>query len=577
MRVSYSRVGTFKQCPYKFRLQYIDGLKTYPKVDDPANALILGHALHTGIEKDIEAAIDEYYNAFPIIDDMHVCEAIKLEYRLKQCKEILPEGLHETEIKDGEQFVGYIDLLVPVDKNTFDLYDFKYSNNVDNYMESEQLHVYKWYFEKLNPTKQIRNLYYLFVPKVNIRKKYKNKTNKRDETIEEFRLRIRSELKRFEPEIVQVDYDIEKVKQFLRNAKECRSATKFEKSPSRLCNWCDFQRYCESDEKEDLNIMNLPKNERTSNAEVTNRKIWIYGLPFSGKTYLANQFPDMLLLSTDGNYKQLPDGIPPHIDIKDTVVTEGRITKRTFAWDNFKDVIAELEKKDNDFKTIVVDLLEDTYEHCRLWCYDKLGIEHESDNSFKAWDYVKTEFLSTIKRLMNLDYENIILISHEDTSKDFTKKTGDKITAIKPNIQEKTALKLAGMVDIVVRIVNDDGERKISFKTSEVQFGGGRLNVESSDIPCSYDDLISVYGEVKPAKRKSEPVKTETVADIDTGTGTIVGATPEEVETATAEPEETETPEKPQRTRKPREVVEEAKKEAEEEKPVRRRRKRTEE
>ena len=50
---------------------------------------------------------------------------------------------------------------------------------------------------------------------------------------------------------------------------------------------------------------------------------------------------------------------------------------------------------------------------------------------------------------MNLDYENIVLISHEDTSKDITKKSGDKITAIKPNIADKVANKIAGMVDIV--------------------------------------------------------------------------------------------------------------------------------
>lgn len=58
--------------------------------------------------------------------------------------------------------------------------------------------------------------------------------------------------------------------------------------------------------------------------------------------------------------------------------------------------------------------------------YDQMGT-HESDDSFRAWDKVRTvEFLSTLKRLMALDYENIIPISHEDTSKDITKKVGIK-------------------------------------------------------------------------------------------------------------------------------------------------------
>ncbi len=88
-----------------------------------------------------------------------------------------------------------------------------------------------------------------------------------------------------------------------------------------------------------------------------------------------------------------------------------------------------------------------------------------------------------------------ILISHEDRTKDITKKTGDKITSIKPNLQDKVATKVAGMVDIVARVVADGNERTLSFKTNEVIFGGGRLNVSSTDIPLDYDELMKVYEE----------------------------------------------------------------------------------
>ena len=310
--------------------------------------------------------------------------------------------------------------------------------------------------------------------------------------------------------------------------------------------------------------MELPKNERVATNAKTKRKIWIYGSPFSGKTYLANQFPGILLLSTDGNYTQLPGGIPPHIDIKDIVTVEGRITKRQFAWEVLKDVIAELEKKQNDFKTIVLDLIEDTYEQCRLYMYEQLGITHESDDSFRAWDKVRTEYLSTIKRLMNLDYENIILISHEDSSKDLTKRSGDKITAIKPNLQDKAALKIAGMVDLVARIISEDDKRVISFKTSEVIFGGGRLNVSVNEIPCNYEELMKIYDE---ANGNKTPEKTSTIQTKPeekqenvpiNELGNPVGT--RAVETATAEPVVAETPEQPvRRTRKKHEVVEEAK------------------
>ena len=198
------------------------------------------------------------------------------------------------------------------------------------------------------------------------------------------------------------------------------------------------------------------------------------------------------MLNTDGNIKFVDS---PYILIKNNVETEGRITKTTLAWEVFKDTISELEKKQNDFKTIVVDLLEDMYEHCRIYMYSQLGITHESDDSFRAWDKVRTEFLSTMKRLMNMDYENIILISHEDMSKDIMKKSGDKITAIKPNINDKMANKIAGMVDLVIRAVAEENHRTLNFKPSDVIFGGGRLSVSETEIDNDYDALIAVYEE----------------------------------------------------------------------------------
>lgn len=609
MKLSHSRVECFNKCPYQFKLRYIDGLKTLP-TDDPQSALILGHALHTGIEKNVEAAIEEYYNAYPVITDNHVTEAIKLEYWIPKIKESIPAGgLHEIEIADGEDFVGYIDYLVPVDVDydengdevyIYDLYDWKYSNNVKNYLESGQLHEYKYFFEKLNPDKYIRDMYFMFVPKCNLKIKYKNKTNPKDETIQEFRKRVFEDLEDKQLEFVKVEYDPNKVIEFLNNGIHAMNCVEYIKKPSRLCDWCEFQRYCEKGEDID---MQLPKNERISNSEVTKRKIWLYGAPFSGKTYLANSFPDILLLSTDGNYTQLPGGIPPHIDIKDIVTVEGRITKKQFAWEVLKDVISELEKKQNDFKTIVLDLIEDTYEQCRLYMYDQLGITHESDDSFRAWDKVRTEYLSTIKRLMNLNYENIILISHEDTSKDIMKKSGDKITSIKPNLGDKPALKIAGMVDLVARIVADDNNRVISFKTNEVIFGGGRLNVQVNEIPCEYEELMKVYdeansGSVKTPAQISATVrktkaKVKEVEVIEVPTMEPDGTANVPTEISTAAPIETETPEQPvRRTRKPREVVEEATPKAPEEMgtevkintdgeveeaPVRRRRRRVEE
>lgn len=243
--------------------------------------------------------------------------------------------------------------------------------------------------------------------------------------------------------------------------------------------------------------MLLPTNTKREINPASRKKIWIYGAPFSGKTTLADQFPDPIMLNTDGNLNSF---VSPVIEVKETF--EGRI--KVSAWDNFKAAIDELQKGNHTFKTIVVDLVEDTYEHCRRWSYDKLGIEHESDNSFKAWDFVRNEFLTTFKKLLTLPY-NIVLISHEDVSRDLTKKSGDKITTIRPNIQDKIANKLAGMVDIVGRVVADGDERTLNFKSNDVVFGGGRLKLAATSIPCQYAALDAVY-QAQPHTEVQQPV-----------------------------------------------------------------------
>ena len=470
-------------------MRYLQGITTIPATE-PDNPLILGQAVHTGIEKSLEEAIREYCFSFPIITDEHINEIIKFETVIPLAKTAIPPGgKFEVEIKDDD-FHGFIDYLVPATvfergvelPDTYDLYDFKYSNNVSGYKQSGQLHEYKYFFEKNNPGKKIRNMFFVFIPKVTIRQK-------KTETLLEFRQRLKEALSGVEVKIVQIEFNIEKVIEFLFGIKAVNEETEFPQEKSYLCRYCEFQEFCE---KGWNYFMKLPENKRRNIEAVEKRVLWIYGVPFCGKTTFANAFPDPLMLNTDGNIKFVD---APYIRIKDEVKVEGRQTKRTLAWELFKDTISELEKKENSFRTIIVDLLEDLYEHCRLYMYQQMGITHESDDSFRAWDKVRGEFLNTLKRLMNLDYENIILISHEDTSKDITRKGGDKITAIKPNLQEKVANKVAGMVDVVARIVADGDARTFSFKSNEVIFGGGRLKVNAKDIPLDVDALFAVYDE----------------------------------------------------------------------------------
>lgn len=249
----------------------------------------------------------------------------------------------------------------------------------------------------------------------------------------------------------------------------------------------------------------IPKNERVSVDPNAHWRIWLYGESYTGKTYLANKFPNVLMLNTDGNIDEVN---APRLRIANQYAQNGKMMNEIPAWKYFKSVIAELRKNENGYETIVLDLIEDFYEFCRQYvCKEILHVNHESDANFKAWDMVRTEFYSVIRDLFTLPY-NFILLSQEDKSRDIMERSGDKFTAIRPNIADKVALKLAGMCTITARVMmKGKDQRVISFKTSDVVFGGGRIQIPVEEIPCDYKPLISILENaqvIKPSRDESK-------------------------------------------------------------------------
>ena len=484
MQFSYSRVNTFAQCPYKFKLQYLDEAKT---IRDPAadDALIVGSAMHKGIEEGVGVALDWYGKQFSVLTDLHVNEMIKLETLIfKARRGIDPDcSVFEVELCTPE-FLGFVDLVTTGSDGTITITDFKHSNNVDKYLGSEQLHVYKYFFEKLYG-RPVTGLNYLFIPKTAIRQR-------NAEDLYQFRKRLAKTLAELDIKTVDITYDSQKVERFFDLIRQINAARDFPKNPTKLCDWCQYQKFCMEGMDE---MLLLPENKRIPVDKETAPVLWLYGVPFSGKTTFANQAPDVLHLNTDGNVKYV-DGA--RIIIKDEIKLSGRIKETVFAWQMFKEAVETLCIGDHEFRTIVIDLVEDLLEHCRIYMYDKLGITHEADAGYgKGYDMVRTEFLPQIRRLTNAGY-GVILISHEITA-EITKRSGEKITTIRPNLQEKYANKIAGMVDIVGRvIIEEDDSRWIKFKTDTIQFGGGRLLFDTDRVELDYGKFMALYQTAKP-------------------------------------------------------------------------------
>ncbi|EPY2279539.1 NTP-binding protein [Clostridium sporogenes] len=565
MQYSHSRVETFNSCPYKYKLRYVDKLKTIPDYE-PNNALICGNTIHTGAEKDLKAALEFYKSNYYVLTDNHINEIIKFEYLIPKIKELLADiNIYAQEyLISTHRFRGIVDLIVKNDDGTVDVFDLKYSNAIEHYMESPQLHIYKYFLEQKGF--KVRKLGFIFIPKISIRQK-------KTEDLYQFRKRLMEELNKSEINLLEVPYNPNKVIEFFDNIVDTKEVKEYKKNPTNLCSWCEYEEYC----LKEIDYMLLPKNQRRERKIDTNPDLWIYADSYVGKSTFVDHYDDLLFLNTDGNTDNTTS---PVIRIMDKVWYEGRIQKKKFAWEFFIEAIEELEKKENDFKRVCIDLVEDMYEHCRLYTYDKLGIEHEQDAGFgKGWDMVRTEYLSAIKRLKNLGYQ-IIYISKE-VVKEINLKNGAKLTTINPNINDKVANVLAGTVDLTVRAYMKDEDRFLQLEKKENVFGGGRFNFKVKKIPLDMKEFIKALEEAQEGVKtyskmteEQEPNKEEKP----TRRRTKKEETPvedkkeEEVKEQETIPEETVDEPKEEPTEKVEE--DESVEETKEEKPTRRRRRR---
>lgn len=456
--------------------------------------------MHECIQKSIGEGVRYYFDAFPILENRNINEQIKLENIGAKARKIFfehcpDEGVIYEYKLECDDFVGYIDALVPTgDENEYDIWDFKYSRKTTAYAESAQVHLYKHFIEQTTDYK-IRDMYYLCMPKTSIRQK-------KSETLYQFRQRITEWCETAEPVIVPVSYDISKVVDWYQSIKKIYETEDFAPNETKLCLWCDYQKYCEGE------LMELPKNQkRDANVPAVKRKVWLYGAPFSGKSTLCDSMPNTLFLNTDGNINYLSS---PYIEIKDIVTTSKRLSGKKPAWAVFEEVLTELEKKDNSYENIVIDLVDDVFESCRQYIYNERGIEHESDDSFKMWDIVRNKFYAAMRRFLNLDYKGLYIISHADMTENLTTRNGEEFSKIKPSIQDKVARKLAGMVDIVGYVCVERGKHLIKFPDDDIHFGGGRLKGEKLEtIPNKYEKLCEIYPIADRPKGEKEPITEE--------------------------------------------------------------------
>lgn len=79
---------------------------------------------------------------------------------------------------------------------------------------------------------------------------------KKKEDTYQFRKRLQDTLKTKNLQLKKVEYDESKVKDFFEEIKVLEQDITFNKNETRLCDWCDYKEYCQSNETIDYMISN---------------------------------------------------------------------------------------------------------------------------------------------------------------------------------------------------------------------------------------------------------------------------------------------------------------------------------
>lgn len=237
--------------------------------------------------------------------------------------------------------------------------------------------------------------------------------------------------------------------------------------------------------------MLLPEN-KPMEKDITPKMFFIWGQSMHGKTYLARQFPNPIIINTDGNGKKIDT---PHIDVED--------------FETFVEVLKEIESGKHTYQTIVIDLIDDIKTFLEEYVCKKYNVENLADAGFgKGYADVKTIWKRLMIRLSQLPYYKVVISHVIQITDDFDK---DK-TIEQPSLEQKYLNMTKGRTDVMIKCQKVGNnymqrctEKRDYYKKSDIK--DPALFEAIKDVKNLFDDNAPVMQKVAITK-KIEVVET---------------------------------------------------------------------
>ena len=178
------------------------------------------------------------------------------------------------------------------------------------------------------------------------------------------------------------------------------------------------------------------------------------------------------------------------------------------SWETFLKACNELAQGSHNFKTMVIDTIDNAFRLCSQYICEKHNVEHESDLPYgKGYALVQNEFYRVIHKLSMLPY-GLYMVSHA-VEKEFETRTGKYVKTV-PTIPDKIRKILLGMVDIIlfcdIEVTKDnDGKpmvrRVMRTKPSKDYEAGDRTGRLPHLIDLDYGAFLVAYQGSKRSER----------------------------------------------------------------------------
>lgn len=228
----------------------------------------------------------------------------------------------------------------------------------------------------------------------------------------------------------------------------------------------------------------LPEN-KPMEKNITPKVFFIWGQSMHGKTYLARQFPDPIIINTDGNGKKIDT---PHVDVYD--------------FETFVNVLREIEEGKHTFKTIVIDLVDDIKTFLEEYVCKKYGVENLADAGFgKGFGDVKATWKRLMIRLTQLPYY-VVFISHVIQVTDEYDK--DK-TIEQPSLEQKYLNMTKGRTDVMIKC-QKVGKNYLQL-CNEKRDLYHRSDIKDERLYETLSNVKSLFEDNKPTIQNVEPKK----------------------------------------------------------------------